>query len=125
MPRKVVKKTPHRPIVEQIENLNEVILQCRDMRHAWATEVPYYKVEVQGGARGALYVQRIIACMRCNTKRIEFHRVFRDRLERISSHYQYAEGYQIKGVKKGDHVQDKVRRELFTRTTKEMELNHG
>ena len=114
MPKKVKKITPI-PLVDQIGNMDDILLQCRDMRHAWATETPYYKVDVQGGTKGALYVQRAIACMRCNTKRIEFYRVFKDRLERISSHYQYSEGYQIRGVKKGDHVQDRVRRELYSR----------
>jgi hypothetical protein len=110
------KKAAPRPVIDQITNMDEVLLQCRDMRHAWVTETPYYKIDIEGGIKGALYVERIIACMRCNTKRIEFYRVFKDRLERISSHYSYSEGYQIKGVKKGDHVQDKVRRELYSRT---------
>ena len=95
--------------------MDEVLLQCRDFRHAWATETPYYKIEIEGGVRNALYVERVIACMRCNTKRIEFYRVFKTHLERIKSHYHYAEGYQIKGVKKGDAVQSKVRHALFER----------
>lgn len=117
--KRAAKRKPL-PIIDQIENMDEILLQCRDIRHAWATEIPYYKVDIEGGTKGALYVERIIACMRCNTKRIEFYRVYKDRLERISSRYAYTEGYQIKGVKKGDHVQDKVRRELYTRNTREV-----
>jgi hypothetical protein len=95
--------------------MDEVLLQCRDFRHAWATETPYYKVPIEGGVKNALYVERIIACMRCDSKRVELYRVFKTHLDRIATHYKYAEGYQIKGVKKGDAVQSKVRHELYER----------
>lgn len=117
--KRATKATP-KPVVDQVHDLSEVLLACRDMRHAWATEVPYYKVDVEGGVRGALYVERIIACMRCDTKRVEFYRVLATRLERVSSHYKYAEGYQIKGVRKGDQVQALVRHELYQRTMEQV-----
>jgi hypothetical protein len=114
--RKPAKKAAPPPVVDQVHDLSDNIMMCRDFRHAWAVEVPYYKVEdVEGGVRGALYVERTIACMRCDTKRVEFYRVLETRLERLHSKYVYPEGYMMRGAKRSDHVQDMVRREAYRR----------
>lgn len=103
------------PVVDQVHAMAENWLMCRDMRHAWATETPYYRIEVEGGVRGALYVERAIACMRCDSRRIEIYRVHEHTLERLASRYAYPKGYQVRGIKKGERVQDMVRYENYRR----------
>ena len=87
----------------------EAFLMCRDFRHAWMTEVPYYKVRLEGGVRGALYVERVIVCMRCECRRIELSRVFASRIEKLATHYKRPKGYDVRGKPKGVRVVDLVR----------------
>ena len=111
---------PPAPIEDQVHDLGENILMCRDMRHAWMVEVPYFRIDVDGGVRGALYVERAIACMRCDTKRVEMYRVHETRLERLRVHYRYPEGYMVRGVKRSDRVQEMVRHEGYRRATADL-----
>lgn len=114
--KKKAPPTPPPPVDEQVHELSENVLMCRDMRHAYATEAPYFKIEVEGGVRGALYVERVLACMRCDTKRIEMYRVHPHRLERLKAGYKRPKGYDLKGVKKSDKVVEIVRFEQYQRS---------
>jgi hypothetical protein len=103
------------PLADQIHDLTEQTIACRDMRHAWAMDVPYYRIEVEGGVRGAIYVQRTLGCMRgCGCTRLELSRVYKDRVERLTSRLIYPKGYVLKGVGKAK-VQQMVRREEVRR----------
>ena len=97
------------PIEDQIEHLTDNMLMCRDLRHAWGVEAGYHKVEVEGGIRGAKYLERRLACLRCDTLRVELVRIHSSWIERISTYYVYPEGYHLKGAKRGDNVQGMVR----------------
>jgi len=113
--RKPAKEAPA-PVEDQIHDKPDNILACRDMRHAWAIDLPYYGVSIEGGVRGALYVERRAGCMRCNTQRIELYRVHKNRLERLSTKYVYPEEYHIRGAKRGDDVVGKARFEQYRRS---------
>lgn len=90
-------KQPEADIEFQVAGLSANLLACRSIRHAWAEDQPFYKVEVEGGVRGALYVERILICMRCETRRVLFYRVHDHWLEQLSSRYHYPEGYRLHG----------------------------
>jgi hypothetical protein len=102
-------------VLLQVQALDDNMLVCRDLRHAWATESSYYAVAVEGGVRGARYLERQLVCMRCDTKRIELVRVHATWIERLDVRYVYAKGYQIRGASKDDHVQGMVRLEQLQR----------
>lgn len=115
-------RTPPPPIEDQIHGMSDNVLMCRDLRHAWSIETGYYSVTIEGGARGAKYLERRLACMRCDTHRVELVRVHKNRIEKIGSpYYVYPEGYQVKGAKRSDDVQGKVRWEQVRRV---MEAAH-
>lgn len=118
MPRTVKKQLS---VTEQIHHLSENALVCRDLMHAWAVDVPYYRVTIEGGVRGAFYVERIKGCMRCETQRVELYRVFRDRLELIRSHYKYPEGYLIEGAGNVQAIRGRIRREGVRRAIESIE----
>jgi hypothetical protein len=103
------------PIEDQIHDMDENLLACRDLRHAWSIETSYHAVAVEGGARGGKYLERRLACLRCDTHRVELVRIHPSWIERISVYYVYPEGYQIKGVRRGDDVQGIVRMEQYRR----------
>lgn len=100
-----------RSVAEQIEGMSESALACRDIRHAWAVDTPYHRVEVEGGVRSALYVERAIGCMRCGTARVELYRVFKHRLELLRAHYEYPQGYLMHGVGGAREIRGRIRRE--------------
>lgn len=112
-------------VTEQIQHLSDQALVCRDLMHAWAVDVPYYRVTFEGGVRGAFYVERIKGCMRCTTQRVELYRVFRDRLELISSHYKYPEGYLIEGAGNVQAIRGRIRREGVRRVIELMETQEA
>lgn len=104
-----------RSLNEQIAEMGDATLACRDLMHAWSVDRPYYRVEVEGGVRGGFYVERLKGCLRCDTKRVELYRVFRDRLELLRSHYVYPEGYLIHGLGNARDIRGRIRREQVRR----------
>lgn len=109
------------PIVDQVAALPDYVLMCRDLRHAWAIDIPFHDAPVTGGVRGAKYTERVLGCMRCNSQRIELYRIFRDGLERLRVGYKYPEEYHLHGLKRGENVQARIRRELLRRGLDQME----
>lgn len=103
------------PVLEQIGKLDDNWLMCRDLRHAYAVEVPYHAVVIEGGQRGARYSERTLACMRCNTKRIELVRIHSTWIERLDVWYERPKGYDIKGARREAHVLGMVRLEQLRR----------
>lgn len=110
------KKAKSDPTVEdQIAEFSDTILACRDVRHAWAVDAPYYKVPMQGARKGQIFAKRIIACMRCDTQRVEIYRIKKHNVERVSVFYKHPEGYSLHGVKRGTNTVSMVRREQIRR----------
>lgn len=108
-------------IGHQIQNLDDTYLQCRDLRHKWSVPKGFFKVEVEGGVRGAIYVEREVVCERCSLPRIELFRIHPRWMERISVHYDYkaVPGYRLHGDKTGLDVTGMVRLELYMRSIAE------
>lgn len=105
-------------LIEQIHELDHVALVCRDLKHAYAIDTPYYTVEVEGGVRGARYLERKLGCMRCPVTRTELVRVHEYWLERLSVYYTYPKkGYRLKDIPKGTNVLGMIRFEQFRRAT--------
>ena len=103
-------------VQEQIRELDDVVLACRDLRHAYAVESHYRPVAVEGGVRGARYLERDRVCMRCPVKMRELFRVHENWLERISSYPVYPKkGYLLHDIPKGTNVIGMVRYEAFKR----------
>src|SRR5690349_13255731 len=111
--RRVKEEPP--PLEDQIQHMPENLLACRDLRHAWAVETGYHPVTMEKGAPRGRYLERRLACLRCDTQRVELIRVHKSWIERLSTYYVYPEGYQVKGVKRGDDVQGMVRMEQINR----------
>jgi len=111
-------------VATQVEHLTDAALVCRDLRHLWDVRIPYYVVEVEGGVRGARYLERIIGCVRepCPVERVQLFRVRPERLEKIREDYRGypKEGYSLHGVPRGARVLELVRRELVRRTMEEV-----
>jgi hypothetical protein len=105
-------KPKRAPVVAQVGRLSDVVLACRDMRHAWAIDSPLLIVEVEGPG---LYAERRLGCMRCGkVHRWELYRVYSNRLDRVSTRGSYDEGYLLHGVGRRNVV-PLVRRELYDR----------
>lgn len=103
-------------IDQQIEELPDEVLECRDMRHDWPRKAPFVKVTVEGGPRGAIYLERVLTCEWCGLyERVELWRFYRKRLTRVQQSARYKPGYQIKGAKKSDNVLEKCRLERLIR----------
>lgn len=104
---------------EQIRDLDDNVLACRTIRHAWAVDQPFYKVDVEGGEKRAMYVERRLGCMRCSTVRVLLYRVHDHWLEQLSSRYIYPEGYHLKG-KPDQPVSQLVSFEQYRRTVQDL-----
>lgn len=104
-------RKPAADVDRALAGLRAEALACRDLRHAWAVDVPLYVVQVEGGMRGAVYAERRCGCMRCGTERVELYRVYGDRLERLRTSYAYPEGYRLPhgALPKGTNVAAVVR----------------
>lgn len=101
------------PLDEQIRNLPPEFLRCRDISHDWSVPKGFFKVEVEGGVRGALYVEREVHCRSCGTVRVELFRVHDRWMEKLSYRYAYPKGYGLHGPQKGQHVQGQVQLALY------------
>lgn len=108
------------PVASQIEKLEDNWLACRDLRHAYAVEIPYHAVVLEGGQRGARYSERTLACMRCDTKRIELVRIHNIWVERLEVAYIRPKGYDILGARREEHVLGMVRLEQIRRAIEEV-----
>lgn len=86
MARRISKRT--RTVDAAIADLDETSLQCRDFGHSWRPfEARYIPARRQ-------YDERL-RCARCDTIRI---RLLDSRGAQLASHYDYADGYLVKGL---------------------------
>jgi hypothetical protein len=114
---KSTKKQREETIAEQIRALPKEMLRCRDLRHAWEVPTGFTKVEVEGGVRGALYVERVVTCRNgCGVSRVELFRIHTQWMEKLSIRYSYPKAYKLHGDKKGVHVTGIVQLELYMRS---------
>lgn len=97
-----------------LTELPENWLMCRDMRHAWTVSEDFH-VEKNKGAT-VQTIKRVVSCLRCETKRVEFYTPNRLGLEKISQHYTYPENYQFKGVPRGIKPSWIIQAEQYRRT---------
>ena len=86
MARRINKRT--RTVDAAIADLDESSLQCRDFGHSWRP----YSAEFVAARRQ--YVERL-QCGRCSTLRV---RLLDGRGAQLASHYDYADGYLVKGL---------------------------
>lgn len=77
-----------RTVEAAIADLDDSSLQCRDFGHSWR---PY---EAEYIAARRQYVERL-QCGRCSTLRV---RLLDGRGAQLTSHYDYAPGYLVKGL---------------------------
>jgi hypothetical protein len=107
--------TPAPPgIGEQINNLPPEFLRCRDLSHDWDVPKGFFKVELEGGVRGALYVEREVVCRSCGSVKTELFRVHRRFMERLGPPaYKRPKGYDLVGPKKGEPIKGMVQLALY------------
>lgn len=113
-------------ITNQLLDMSENLLACRDMRHAWAVESDFH---VHRASRGRIQeVRRILACMRCAAvERIETYGPARHGgLEKLRQHYKYdpEKHYIIKGVPQGTKPTEIARSIMFERVMARL-AEHG
>ena len=99
---------------ENLKNLPDVWVACRDMMHAWSVLNDFHVV---GKKQGALhpYIRRDLVCMRCNAVRHEEYEKVRSGLDKVYQSYTYPEGYQIPGVPRGVKPKTIVQQEQYRR----------
>ena len=103
-------------LFDQIRGMPDEFLLCRDLRHHWSVPKGFFQVKVEGGVRGALYVEREVACDSCDLKRMELFRVHARWMEKLGRpRYTYPKGYQLRGSQKGEHVTGMIQLELYMR----------
>jgi len=114
-------KMPDPDIADQVAKLPDTMLACRDIQHAWAVDVPFYRQRVKGEPRNTMQVTRTVVCMRCETQRVEHYRISKRpdgrlvRMEKISNHYVYPDAYHLRGAGKQAEVRSVVRIEQINR----------
>ena len=88
---------------------------CRDLRHKWSVPKGFFQVEVEGGVRGAIYVEREVVCERCSLPRVDLFRIHSRWMEKLSYRYDYAKvpNYRLVGPKKGQHVTGMVQLAIY------------
>jgi hypothetical protein len=102
-----------REIAAAVANLPDNMAVCRDLRHAWTVDTPFYLVKHEGGPRGARYAERRRGCMRCQCEVVELFRVHSSWMEKLSERRVYPDGYLLHGLPKGTNVAAIVRRRAF------------
>lgn len=108
------------PVDKQIQALDDTVITCRDLRHAYAKEGNWRAVKVEGGQKGARYIERDRICMRCPVRMRELFKVHSNWLERIRSYPVYpTKGYLLHDIPKGTNVLGMVRFEAFRRALEE------
>lgn len=111
--KKAAPKQVPGELAEQIRDLPLEYLRCRDISHDWSVPKGFFKVEVEGGVRGALYVEREVVCRSCTTVRIELFRIHDRWMEKLSYRYTYPTDYRLHGPKAGQHVQGQVQLAIY------------
>lgn len=71
-----------------------VSMECRDLRHSWEPVGDVILIEEMGQVR---HFSRTLECSRCDTLRVDEYKISNFSLARVRSHYQYPEGYTIRG----------------------------
>lgn len=107
-----IRREPHYADTGEVEEfaagLKETFLYCRELGHNWK---PYTAASGEGGG-----FVRTLRCVRCRTRRVQ---ELNSRGAIISNHYEYAEGYQAKGLGRiVGEGRDMLRLESLTRLTK-------
>lgn len=112
-------------IFDQIQEMPEKFLACRDLAHTWKIVSTYRAVDSrrEEGKRprggNYVYAERNLLCTRCGMKRSDAFRITSARghtvLQRIQPHYDQPPGYALKGVGKRKGLPDIVRGEMFER----------
>lgn len=119
--RKLTAEEKYGTVAEQIRDLSMETLECRSLRHAWKRVGHFYAVEVEGGVRGAIYVERKIECARgCGVFRHELYRIHKTHLERLTNAYRYPKTYPIHGSKKGLPFKGMIEFEVYLREMAEV-----
>ena len=104
-----------RTLATGLSKLPENWVMCRDMRHAWAVHEDFHVEPSQTVGRRIESVRRVLACMRCNTFRVEHYSKGRYGLDKTSQYYQYPENYQMPGVPRGVKPQSIIQQEQYRR----------
>lgn len=89
-------------------------VMCRDMRHAWTVVNDFHVTDRRG--KRIMMIARELGCMRCATLRKENYVHNGYGLDKVSQHYVYPDGYQMKGVPRGVKPQAIIQEEQFRRT---------
>lgn len=101
---------------EQIHTQPIEYLHCRDLGHDWSVPRGFFQVKVEGGVRGALYVEREVVCRSCGLPRWELFRIHARWMEKLGRpRYDYSKvpGYRLHGPQKGEHVQGMVQLAIY------------
>lgn len=87
-------------MVEQLKDLPDTWVLCRDVKHAWTVETDFHVTDYKGG--DIHEIRRIMRCLRCGTDRHETYVPSkRWGLEKTTQHYAYPDGYQFHGTPRG------------------------
>lgn len=84
-----------------MQELDDRFLECRDpgLRHLWRRTSDFHVVPVVQMGRKLANLARSTSCDRCGTRKVERFIVNGEGfIEKIGTHYDYPEGYLLKGI---------------------------
>ena len=109
----------YKQAVAALRGMPQAYLVCRDLKHAWDYEVSFYKTAFKGrtekGRRFAIFARRELKCIRCDARRNEVFAINKREIAKVSSHYNYPEGYLLHGVAELKDIIGLVRLEQIQR----------
>ena len=108
----MARKREYVPEPTVYRDVAATFLECRDLRHAWATSADF-SVEVKRvRSRRMKVYTRVLACQRCGVVRTDY---FDEYLDRVALNYDYPDGYQVSRGADGLRGAKAVRVEVLVR----------
>lgn len=96
-------------------DLPDTWIQCRDMKHAWTVVQDFHVTHRFHIGNKIQVIARVLECDRCQTQRHETYLHNGVGLDKIGQHYAYEDGYQLKGIPRGNKPQSIVQNEQYRR----------
>lgn len=103
-------------LANALTELPDEWVMCRDMKHAWKVINDFHVTTTYRHGARIQVISRTLGCMRCETERHENYLNTSTGLDKISQHYSYQDGYQLKGIPRGNKPQSIVQGEQYRRS---------
>lgn len=94
-------------LAEQLKDLPDNFLMCRDMMHAWDIETNFHVHERSRFGKPVTVIRRVLFCVRCATPegdrvtKVQDYIQRKYGLEKITTYYRYQPGYALHDLPRG------------------------